>query len=196
MTSVSSDRSSALTWHLDTMSWKDESPIYHPEFAETLVPSNRAFPFYYNEHPSILPGVTDKTLSVIAPLVAYWALSLVFHALDTWGANSTWLGRYRIHESAEVRSKNLVSKWHVVGAVLLQQAIQTLLGVFWVDAEDSALTDHTAKMSRMSPILVQSTLLWTGNPQMAISHLRAWGSLVLHFIYWWAIPTFQIFFAL
>ena len=178
------------------MSWRNESPVYASEFAETIVPSNRTFPFYYSEQPSILPGVSDKTLSVVSPLVAYWALSLVFHALDTWGETSIWLAKYRIHESAEVRSKNLVSKWQVVGGVILQQVIQTLLGVFWVDGEDSALTDHTAKMSRMSPILVQSTLLWTGNPHTAHSVLQAWGPHILHFVYWWAIPTLQLFFAL
>jgi len=180
----------------DTMSWKNESPIYHPDFPGTIVPSNRTFPFYYTQQPSILPGVDDKTLSIVSPLVAYWALSLVFHALDIWGTDWAWLAKYRIHESAEVRSKNLVGKWHVVGAVLVQQAIQTLLGVLWVDGEDSALTDHMVQMSRMSPILVQSTLLWTGNPHVALSALQAWGSTILHFIYWWAIPTFQIFFAL
>lgn len=177
------------------MSWRNESPVYAPEFPNTIVPSNGTFPFYYSEQPSILPGVSDKTLSVISPLVAYWVYSLLFHALDTWGSNSLWLARYRIHESEEVRSKNLVTKWEVVVAVLVQQAIQTILGVLWVDGEDSALTDHTTKMARMSPVLVQSTLLWTGNPQTAHSTLQSWGPHILHFIYWWAIPTIQLLFA-
>jgi sphinganine C4-monooxygenase len=173
-----------------------EPAIYRPEFANTIVPPNGTFPFYFSQNPSILPGISDKTLSIISPFVAYWVYSLLFHALDTWGANSAWLDRYRIHESAEVRSRNLVTKWQVVLAVLLQQVFQTILGVLFVEGEESASVDHTAKMTGLSPILVQSTLLWLGNPYVAQARLEYWGSTALHFIYWWAIPTAQILFAL
>ncbi|PVG00750.1 hypothetical protein CPB86DRAFT_170461 [Serendipita vermifera] len=174
------------------MSHQFEPAIYRPEFANTIVPPNGTFPFYHIQEPSVLPGISDKTLSILSPFVVYWIYSLFFHALDTWGANSAWLERYRIHESAEVKSRNLVSKWQVVLAVLFQQVLQTILGVLFVEGEDSSSVDHTAKMTRISPILVQSTLLWLGNPQLAQARLEYWGSTALHFVYWWAIPTVQI----
>jgi sphinganine C4-monooxygenase len=170
--------------------------VYKPEFATAIVPPNGTFPAYYTEQPSIIPGMSDKTLSVISPLIAYWALSIPFHALDVYGANWAWLSRYRIRESVEVTSKNLVGKREVVIAVIFQQIVQTILGVLFVEGEDSSLVDHTAKMSRMSPILVQSMLLYYGDPRLAQARLEVWGTTVLHFIYWWLIPTAQILFAL
>lgn len=170
--------------------------IYRPEFADAIVPSNGTFPVYHTEQPSIIPGLSDKMLSVISPLISYWALSLLFHVLDVYGTDWAWLARYRIHESAEVKSKNLVTKWDVVVAVVFQQVVQTILGILFVEGEESALIDHTANMSRMSPILVQSTLLFYGDPRIAQARLEVWGATVLHFIYWWFIPAAQMLFAL
>jgi sphinganine C4-monooxygenase len=178
-----------------TMTAHAEPAIYFPEFANWIVP-NETYPIYYTEQASIVPGIPDKVLSLIAPLVSYWALSLVFHAFDIYGENWKWLTPYRIHESAEVRTKNLVSKWHVVKAVLAQQTVQTILGVLLLEDGDPAATDHTAKMQRMSPLVVQSTLLWLGNPNLAQSRLESWGPTIIHFIYWWAIPALQMLFAL
>ncbi|KAG8759326.1 hypothetical protein FRC14_006166 [Serendipita sp. 396] len=172
----------------------EEPAIYSPEFADTIIPANGTYPFYFSENPSLIAGLSDKSLSLIAPLVAYWVHSLIFHALDVYGTEWAWLAPYRIHESAEVKAKNLVSKSQVVWAVLVQQAIQTILGIIFVDSEETSV-DHREKMARMSPILVQSTLLWMGNPHLAQSSLQRWGSSVLYFAYWWAIPTAQILFA-
>src|SRR5689334_8226053 len=91
-------------------------------------------PFYYSSRPSQFSAISDVYLALAAPLVAYWALSLIFHYFDqqSW----KWLERARIHDSEEVKRKNLVSKSEVVGMVLFQQLIQTVAGVYWV-AEDS-----------------------------------------------------------
>ncbi|CAG7847221.1 SubName: Full=Related to SUR2-sphingosine hydroxylase {ECO:0000313/EMBL:CCA71884.1} [Serendipita indica DSM 11827] len=173
-----------------------EPAIYLAQFADSIVPRNGTYPFYYSERESILEGVSDKTLSLAAPLVAYWVYSLIFHFLDVYGTDWAWLAPYRIHESAEVTSRNLVGKWHVVQAVFVQQLIQTVLGVLLVEEKSSVAVDHTAKMARMSPILVQSTLLWLGNPYVAQARLESWGASILYFVYWWFIPVVQILFAL
>lgn len=170
--------------------------IYKLEFADTIVPQNSTYPFYYTTRPSILPQITDKTFAVWGPIIAYWVYSLLFHALDTWGANWKWLAKYRIHESAEVKAKNIVSRRDVVLAVLVQQAFQVTMGYIFMEEDNSVTVDHTAKMRWMSPILVQSTLLYLGDPHAAQARLQVFGPSTLYFIYWWLIPTVQMLFAL
>ena len=53
-------------------------------------------PFYHTDRQTILPNVSDDALSVIAPVIAYWVYSLLFHILDC----SEWslLDKFRIHE--------------------------------------------------------------------------------------------------
>ena len=169
--------------------------IYQPGFADSVAPANGTMPFYYSCEPSLLPWLSDKDLSLAAPVAAYWILSLFFHALDVWGENWAWLNSYRIHESAEVQSRNLVSKSRVVTAVILQQAIQTIMGVLFLE-DTERVVDHWARMQKWSPILVQSTLLYMGDPLRAQQFLQTWGPSIIHFIYWWFIPAFQLFWAL
>lgn len=169
--------------------------IYHPVFADSVVPANGTVPFYHSYEPSLLPWISDKDLSLAAPIAAYWIFSLFFHALDVWGDNWVWLHPYRIHESAEVKSRNLVSKSSVVIAVTVQQAIQTIIGLLFLD--DAAQTvDHSARMRKWSPILVQSTLLYMGDPSRAQQFLQKWGPSIMHFVYWWFIPALQLLWAL
>ena len=70
--------------------------------------------------------MSDETLALVAPLAAYWIYSAFFQILDSLPLH--WLERYRIHESEEVKARNLASKWDVFVAVLFQQVVQTLLG--------------------------------------------------------------------
>lgn len=169
--------------------------IYQPSFADSIVPPNGTVPFYYSYEPSLIPWLSDKDLSLAAPIAAYWSLSLFFHALDVWGEHWAWLQPYRIHESAEVKSRNLVSKSSVVMAVIIQQVIQTILGALFL--EDTAHTvDHCARMRKWSPFLVQSTLLYMGDPSRAQQFLQTWGPSIVHFVYWWLIPALQLLWAL
>jgi sphinganine C4-monooxygenase len=169
--------------------------IYQSDFADSLVPANGVVPFYHSHEPSLLPWLSDKDLSLAAPIAAYWVLSLFFHSLDVWGENWAWLRPYRIHESAEVKSRNLVSKSSVVIAVIFQQAIQTILGALFL--EDAAQTiDHRAGMRKWSSLLVQYTLFYMGDPPRAQQFLQTWGPLVIHFVYWWFIPALQLLWAL
>ncbi|KAL8770494.1 MAG: hypothetical protein Q9209_003749 [Squamulea sp. 1 TL-2023] len=74
--------------------------------------------------PSLIPGIPDKLLSVILPIAAYWALSMLFHWIDT----KDYFPQYRLHTPAEVSSRNKVSRWEVVRDVIIQQVIQTAVG--------------------------------------------------------------------
>ncbi|KAI4283112.1 MAG: hypothetical protein L6R38_002415 [Xanthoria sp. 2 TBL-2021] len=74
--------------------------------------------------PSLIPGIPDKLLTVILPIAAYWALSMLFHWIDT----KDYFPQYRLHTPAEVSSRNKVSRWEVVRDVVIQQVIQTAVG--------------------------------------------------------------------
>ncbi|KAL8875084.1 MAG: hypothetical protein Q9198_006509 [Flavoplaca austrocitrina] len=73
--------------------------------------------------PSLVPGIPDKLLTVIAPIGAYWTLSMFFHWIDTMN----YFPQYRLHTPAEVSSRNKVSRWEVVRDVVVQQLIQTVV---------------------------------------------------------------------
>src|SRR6266542_1360466 len=99
----------------------DSIPCYsNPTFDKPLC---FKYPVYHIPKPQLIDGIPDHFLTIAAPVIGYWYLSLFFHFLDI----SEWkfLDKYRIHESAEVKSKNLVTKSQVVWAVVFQQVIQT-----------------------------------------------------------------------
>ncbi|KAI9797325.1 MAG: hypothetical protein M1833_005504 [Piccolia ochrophora] len=75
--------------------------------------------------PSLLPLVPDKILTILLPVVAYWILSLFFHYIDT---RDYW-PQYRLHTPAEVLKRNRVPRRDVVRDVLVQQVLQTVMGV-------------------------------------------------------------------
>jgi sphinganine C4-monooxygenase len=136
-------------------------------------------PWYYSSKPSLVDGVSDHHLALAAPVVAYWLLSLFFHYLDTrdWKV----LERYRIHDSAEVASRNRVSRTAVIWAVIFQQVLQTALGIVWMAHEHTVVPDHTAKIA---DITRQLAVFVGAQPILA------------YYIYWWAIPLFQFFVAM
>ncbi|KAL8727703.1 MAG: hypothetical protein Q9166_005876 [cf. Caloplaca sp. 2 TL-2023] len=89
--------------------YSDLPPL--PEYQTTLMPS-------------LLPGISDKLLIVILPIIAYWGLSMLFHWIDT----KDYFPQYRLHTPAEVSSRNKVSRYEVVRDVVIQQLIQTAVG--------------------------------------------------------------------
>ncbi|KAI9746848.1 MAG: tRNA-splicing endonuclease subunit sen54, partial [Chaenotheca gracillima] len=75
--------------------------------------------------PPLIWPIPDKFLTVILPVVAYWAVSLFFHFIDTYD----FLSQYRLHTPAEVLKRNRVSRIDVIRDVIIQQVIQTVVGV-------------------------------------------------------------------
>lgn len=158
--------------------------VAYDSYPECLVSSHT--PFYYSHKPNLTSYMSDQQLTLAVIFVAYWALSLVFHHLDV--AQYKWMEKYRIHESAEVQAKNLVSRWQVVVAVLFQQAIQTALGLWWI--EDKVSPDHGKEMQRIGGVLQFVLKNLTGR-QTSAALLQAYGPACVYIIYWWAIPTAQ-----
>ncbi|GFF31913.1 sphingolipid C4-hydroxylase sur2 [Aspergillus lentulus] len=75
--------------------------------------------------PPLLAPIPDNILALILPIVAYWGLSMVYHFIDVYDL----FPQYRLHTPAEVLKRNKVSRWDVVRDVILQQVIQTLVGM-------------------------------------------------------------------
>ncbi len=72
----------------------------------------------------LVPFIDDFYLSLLAPVAAYWIVSLFFHALDVYDL----LPQYRLHTPAEILKRNHVSRYEVARDVVIQQAIQTVVG--------------------------------------------------------------------
>jgi sphinganine C4-monooxygenase len=148
-------------------------------------------PFYHTDRRALVPGIPDSILALIAPIVAYWSLSLLFHAFDISGWR--WLEKYRIHESAEVKNRNLASRSDVVGAVLLQQTLQTMLGLVWVTEDVSG--SWKSEMEDVGTVMVRVIRSALGM-ELGGQVLRAKGPDMAYFLYWWGIPAAQFCFAM
>lgn len=149
-------------------------------------------PFYYSPKPNVFSFISDHYLSVAAPFVAYWALSLIFHIFDT--SDWKWLNQYRLHESAEVKARNLVSRTDVVRDVLFQQLIQTVMGIWWMDETELGL-DHVGSMVKLLPRLtrlLQGVLGDSAGKQIFEDH----GHVLLYSTYWWIGPLARFLFGM
>ncbi|CAE6394165.1 unnamed protein product [Rhizoctonia solani] len=163
-------------------------------FYDSLVPSPLTYPWYHSSKPDLLDWASDKHLSLAAPIIAYWVYSMFFHALDT--LEMPFFEKYRIHESEEVKSRNLVSRIDVIKAVVLQHVIQTILGLVHLDGSGSESSyNHTAGMRYWAPWVVHVVRLACG-PMTAENILESYGHQLVHFTYWWFIPGVQFMFAL
>jgi sphinganine C4-monooxygenase len=149
--------------------------------------------FYHVDGPQIFPSISDASLSLLAPILAYWLYSLFFYFLDT--SNFRFLDRYRIHESKEVQSRNAVTVREVIVAVVFQQVIQTVLGVFLLEETARAGTSWFGDVSWVS-WLVDSIMMVVFGRRVADQILEANGARMVWWTFWWGIPIAQITFGL
>ncbi len=75
--------------------------------------------------PPLLPFISDVYLLLIVPLVVYWVTSLFFE----WVERGNYLAGIRLHTSEEERLRNPVSRAECLRNVILNQVIQTTLGL-------------------------------------------------------------------
>ena len=148
-------------------------------------------PLYYSPKASLVSWLPDNLLALAAPIVAYWVLSIFFHIFDM--SEWKWLDRFRIHESEEVKARNLVTRTEVVVAVIFQHIVQTAIGLLWVeDKPAGAQVDHLANMVQMAPYL-EWVATWILGQEAAAQLLVSRGAEGLYTIYWWAIPATKFF---
>jgi sphinganine C4-monooxygenase len=173
-----------------------------PPLNSTLLPSLTPHvlhpPIYHTTSPSILSFISDKHLSLFAPIFLYWALSLAFYAIDL--AQFPYFERLRIHESPEVLARNKATVLDVVKAVVFQQVVQTALGLCWLESEEDILRrevymDHLDEMSKLAPVVGRLLVLLLGQ-RTADNVIQSHGKDVVQWVYWWGIPAVQLLFAL
>lgn len=170
------------------------NPTVHPNgTALSFTPPSliTSYPFYYTTRPTVFPGISDQTTSLAAPVIAYWVSSLFFHVLDI--SEWKWLDKHRLHESAEVKTRNLVTRAQVIKAVIFQQAIQTLLGVFWMTDHGSKI-DHAAEMQKLA-VGMAKVLSSFADTNTVQGFLDTAGGEFAYYAYWWFIPIAQFLFA-
>jgi sphinganine C4-monooxygenase len=160
-----------------------------------LVPTPLSYPSYYAPRLSLLSWISDKNLSLLAPVVIYWATSLFFELLDRSGLR--FIEKYRIHEPEEVRRKNRVTFKTVLLAVFVQHILQTALGYACLDEQDSireTFRDHRAELQTYGAYISRAAFLILG-PTTGSKVLRYCGAELTSWIYWWGVPTLQFLWA-
>jgi len=155
-------------------------------------------PFYHTTRPQLYSWITDRHLSLAAPIVVYWVLSTAFHILDT--LELPYFEARRIHESAETKSKNRATFWQVIRAVVFQQVVQTVFGLYFLESDESILAteinkDHMAGMQRLAPRVADLVFLFLGQ-NTGMSILSQYGPRLVNFAYWWGVPIIQMFLGL
>ncbi|KAL9934557.1 hypothetical protein V8E36_006332 [Tilletia maclaganii] len=154
------------------------------------------YPFYYAQRESLLPFISDKHLSLLAPLLIYWLVSLAYHTLDV--LQLPFFEQYRLHEPEEVTKRNRVSVRQVVKMVLLQQVIQTVLGLVVLDGDEvshaQVFADHRAAMRALGQTLARLLSPLVGE-RKAVEALSAAGPDSIEFMYWWGVPVIQMWWA-
>jgi sphinganine C4-monooxygenase len=82
---------------------------------------------------------SDAFIQAALPVVGYWVVSLIFHAIDVYDL----FPQYRLHTPAEVLKRNHVSRYEVLRDVILQQIIQ-IIASFSLSLFDEAPTTGKA----------------------------------------------------
>ncbi|KAI6779173.1 sphinganine C4-monooxygenase [Emericellopsis cladophorae] len=68
--------------------------------------------------------ISDFWLNLIAPIIVYWTMSMMFHLVDTLDL----FPQYRLHTPEEITKRNHVSRYEVLRDVIIQHIIQVLGG--------------------------------------------------------------------
>jgi sphinganine C4-monooxygenase len=88
----------------------------------------------------LIPCMSDEALAVIMPVFAYWIYSIAFHFIMK--AEIPCIEKYRIHTLEEMKTKNKVSLYEVLRMVLVQQTLQTILGIMVLPSEEPTAVNH------------------------------------------------------
>ena len=163
-------------------------------------PSAISYPLYYTSNPSLVPGLSDRYLSLLSPVIIYWVTSLLFHGLDGLSLSSCpGLLHYKIHSPQDARGKNRVSQSQVIKAVILQQSIQTILGLWWLDAELSPLSpkEHAINILHYRQFITRglTSILGTKTAGIILGAGGASAESVAGWWYWWGVPLAQFLLA-
>lgn len=114
------------------------APAQNTTLGATLPPLP---PYTETPIPNMFPFISDFWVSVVAPIVVYWIVSLFFHAIDVL---DVW-PQYRLHTPEEILRRNHASRYEVARDVVIQQVIQMASGAVLSMADPPQMTgreDH------------------------------------------------------
>jgi sphinganine C4-monooxygenase len=86
--------------------------------------------------PPLLSWVSDAFITAALPVIGYWVVSLMFHAIDVYDL----FPQYRLHTPAEVLKRNHVSRYEVLRDVIFQQIIQVIFSLGLAVFDESPTT--------------------------------------------------------
>jgi sphinganine C4-monooxygenase len=165
----------------------------------------------------LISWTSDAAVQTALPIIAYWVVSLIFHAIDVFDL----FARYRLHTPAEVLKRNHVTRWEVFRDVVLQQVIQSiaLMGLsYYDDAPTTGTAEYNvawyAQKLRLAQRAIPFVLSTAGlNPTALAAKLSAaqptlaavvaggrypglpafssWELNAASFLYWYAVPAVQ-----
>lgn len=165
-------------------------------FGLTPSPATVEYPFYHLARQDVIPGLSDKYLSIIAPFMVYWVLSFVFQLVD-WAALPA-IEQYRIHEPEEVKTRNRVTISQVVYMVLFQQVLQTALGLYWLEDDDERFgpfRDHLGEVGAYKRAIVSRLGILLPANSLAAADKAGWINKAANVGYWWVVPVAQFLLA-
>jgi sphinganine C4-monooxygenase len=144
-----------------------------------LISSTVSKPFYYIDRPRWHPQVSDKGLAILAPLVTYWVVFLLYRFF------------LLLHFP-----RRRVPKRQPVRLVLEIQIVQTLFGLVWLTrfGEGERSRDIAAEMRAVGKVFTAILSCLIGNTN-ARAFLNRNGEDLVQFAYWWAIPVAKQFLA-
>lgn len=151
------------------------------------LPSQTATPPQYIP---MLPFMSDKQLALFVPFVVYWIYSCFYHLISTYEVS--FFEKYRIHSLIEVETRNKVSMGEVIRAVLIQQILQTLLGLLLVvvEDEDILLDDEVEILGYRKALESISVIFGIWNL------LEPYQSVIAETLYWYLIPSLRFLFSM
>ena len=165
----------------------------------------------------LVSWASDAAVQTALPIIAYWVVSLIFHAIDVFDL----FAKYRLHTPAEVLKRNHVTRWEVFRDVVLQQVIQSiaLMGLsYYDDAPTTGTAEYDvawyAQKLRLAQRAIPFVLSTAGlNPTALATKLSAaqptlaavvvggrypdlpafasWELSTASFLYWYAVPAVQ-----
>jgi sphinganine C4-monooxygenase len=86
--------------------------------------------------PPLYSWVSDAFITAALPVIGYWIVSLMFHAIDVYDL----FPQYRLHTPAEVLKRNHVSRYEVLRDVIFQQVIQVIFSLGLAVFDESPTT--------------------------------------------------------
>lgn len=165
-------------------------------FGPSLSPATVEYPFYHLPRLDVVPGLSDKYLSILAPFITYWVLSLVFQVVD-WAALPA-IEKYRIHEPDEVKTRNRVTIRQVICMVLFQQVLQTALGLYWLEDDDERFgpfRDHKGEVVVYKAAIARALRWVLPTNSLVAADQVGWINKAANVSYWWVVPVGQFLIA-